>query len=147
MYQETGSRLGRSWFLLALAEAYRWGERYDEALAALAGALRHVEETGETYYAAEIHRCWGEVLLAASRQDAATGAEARFRRSLEIARVQGARSWELRTSTSLAKLWQSQGKPMEGAALLHRVHASFTEGFEARDLREAADVLAELSLL
>lgn len=147
MYQQTGARLGRSWFLLLLAEAYQWGERYDEALAALAGALRHVEETGEAYYAAEIHRCWGEVLLASSRQDMAAIAEARFLRSLEIARAQGARSWELRTSTSLAKLWQSQGKPMDGAALLHRVHASFTEGFGARDLQDASTLLAELSLL
>jgi predicted ATPase len=145
-YHSTGALMARSWFLLLLGEAYLRGGRHDEALAALAGALRHVESTGEAYYAAEIHRCWGEALLAAGGSGADAAAEVRFTRALEIARAQGARAWELRSATSLARLWQAQGKGRQGAAILQRAFGTFTEGFQTRDLREAADLLARLAL-
>jgi predicted ATPase len=144
-YQATGALLGRSWLLLLLAEAYQQGARYDEALAALAGALRHVESTGEAYYAAEIYRCWGEILLAAGGASAPVAAEGRFARSLEIARTQGARGWELRTAMSLARLWDAQGKAREGIAVLNSAYGTYNEGFDTVDLREAADLLGRLA--
>ena len=53
-----------------------------------------------------------------------------------VARQQQAKSWELLTSTSLARLWQSQGKTREASALLAPIYAWFTEGFNTRDLKE-----------
>jgi predicted ATPase len=56
---------------------------------------------------------------------------------LSIARRQHARGWELRTATSLGRLWQSQGKRREAHDLLQPIYAWFTEGFDTRDLKEA----------
>ena len=54
------------------------------------------------------------------------------------------KSWELRTSTSLARLWQSQGKRQEAYELLAPVYDWFTEGFDTKDLLDAKALLAEL---
>jgi predicted ATPase len=69
---------------------------------------------------------------------------ARYHRALAIAREQGARSFELRAATSLARLWRDQGKRAEARDLLAPVYAWFTEGFDTRDLVEAKALLAEL---
>jgi predicted ATPase len=53
--------------------------------------------------------------------------------------------WELRTSTSLARLWQSQGKRHEAYELLAPVYGWFTEGFDTRDLQDAKALLDELA--
>ena len=71
-------------------------------------------------------------------------AEALFRRALEIAHVQEARSFELRAATSLARLLQKQGKPTEARGLLAPLYAWFTEGFATRDLQDAQALLEEL---
>jgi predicted ATPase len=72
------------------------------------------------------------------------GAEREFLASLDCARHQRAKSWELRTSTSLARLWQGQGKRQDAHELLTPVYNWFTEGFDTRDLQEAKSLLAEL---
>ena len=82
-------------------------------------------------------------------------AAARYHHALAIAREQGARSFELRAATSLARLWRDQGKrgmPSEASAkageardLLAPVYACFTEGFDTRDLIDAKTLLEELS--
>jgi predicted ATPase len=71
-------------------------------------------------------------------------AETRFQQVLDIARRQQAKSWELRAATSLARLWQKQGKKTETHALLAEVYNWFTEGFETADLQEAKALLEEL---
>ena len=73
-------------------------------------------------------------------------AEVCFRRALDIARAQQARSLELRAGTSLAHLWACQGKRGEARDLLAPIYGWFTEGFETSDLREARALLDELSL-
>ena len=65
-------------------------------------------------------------------------------RALAIAREQGARSFELRAATSLARLWRDQGKRAEARDLLAPVYATFTEGFTTRDLKDAKALLEEL---
>ena len=72
-------------------------------------------------------------------------AERNFLASLDWARRQQAKSWELRTSTSLARLWQSRGKRQAAYALLAPVYAWFTEGFDTRDLLDAKALLDELA--
>jgi predicted ATPase len=73
------------------------------------------------------------------------GAEKKYLASLDWAHEQQAKSWELRTSTSLARLWQSQGKRKDALDLLKPVYAWFTEGFDTKDLKEARALLKELS--
>ena len=72
------------------------------------------------------------------------GAEQNYSSSLKWARQQQAKSWELRTSTSLARLWQSQGKRKAAYYLLAPIYAWFTEGFDTKDLKEAEAVAEEL---
>jgi predicted ATPase len=73
------------------------------------------------------------------------GAEQSYLDSLDVAREQQAKSWELRTSTSLARLWQTQGKRNEALDLLKRVYDWFGEGFDTKDLIEAKALLEELA--
>jgi predicted ATPase len=70
----------------------------------LAEALAFIDKTGERHYEAELHRLKGELLLTQAPPDASQ-AEACFQQALALARQQ-AKSWELRTATSLARLWQ-----------------------------------------
>jgi predicted ATPase len=105
-----------------------------------------IDQTGrpgweECRHYAEILRLKGWML---SVKDDFEGAERNFLASLDWARRQQAKMWELRTSTSLARLWQSQGKCKEAYALLAPVYAWFTEGFDTKDLQEAKALLAEL---
>ena len=90
---------------------------------------------------AEILRLQGWVL---SLKGDLEGAERKFLASLAWARRQEAKSWELRTSTSLARLWQSQGKRQHAYELLAPVYGWFTEGFDTRDLQDAKTLSAEL---
>jgi predicted ATPase len=52
---------------------------------------------------------------------------------------------ELRAATSLARLWQRQGKRDEARDLLAPLYAWFTEGFDTKDLRDAKALLEELA--
>ena len=95
----------------------------------------------ERLYYAEILRLKGWML---SLKGDLEGAERNFLASLDWARRQQAKMWELRTSTSLARLWQSQGKRQEAYELLAPVYGWFTEGFDTKDLQEAKSLLTEL---
>ena len=74
----------------------------------------------------------------------AAKAEASFGRALAVARQQQAKSWELRASMSLARLWRDQGKVQQARELLAPIYGWFTEGFNTRDLKEAKALLEEL---
>ena len=74
----------------------------------------------------------------------ATKAEAYFERALAVARKQQAKSWELRSAMSMARLWRDQGKRDEAHELLAPVYGWFTEGFDTLDLKEAKALLDEL---
>jgi predicted ATPase len=69
-----------------------------------------------------------------------------FQHALAVARQQEAKSWELRASMSLARLWRDQGKVSEARQLLAPVYGWFTEGLETRDLKEAKALLADLAV-
>ena len=111
---------------------------------ALAEALALVDTTGERWYESECYRLKGTLLLQQA-SDNAIEAENCFHHALEIARNQQAKSFELRTATSLARLWQQQGKHQEAHDLLAPVYGWFTEGFDTLDLQEAKALLDELA--
>ena len=93
---------------------------------------------------AEAYRIKGELSRCRACPDA-VAAESSFARSLEVAREQQAKGWELRAATSLARLWQSQGKDKEAHDLLAPVYNWFSEGFDTRDLKEAQALLEQLA--
>jgi predicted ATPase len=139
-----GAELGRSLILTLLAETYGTTKQPEAGLTVLTEALVHVEHTGERYYEAEIHRLKGALLLQQSA-DNSTEAASCFHQAISIAQSQQAKSWELRAATSLAKLWQSQGKQQEAYDVLAPVYGWFTEGFDTADLQDARMLLDALA--
>src|SRR5262249_55617955 len=115
----------------------------EAGLTALAEALTRAETTGERWYESEIYRLKGELLL---QQNAANQAEAEtcFQQAITVAQNQQAKSGELRAATSLARLWQQQGKRQEAHDLLASVYNWFTEGFDTADLKDAKALLDAL---
>jgi predicted ATPase len=111
----------------------------------LAEALALVEEEGVHYSSeAELYRLKGELLLRRTVPDVQQ-AESCFHQAITIARSQQARSLQLRAVTSLACLWQEQGKRQDARDLLAPVYNCFTEGFDTADLQDAKVLLKELA--
>ena len=115
-----------------------------EAMAMVEAALAIAAQAGLPYSDAALYCGKGELLLSMQDGDARE-AEALFRRALEIARAQEARSLELRAAMHLARLLYAQGKSDEARALLAPIYAWFTEGFDTGDLVEAKAQLDELT--
>jgi predicted ATPase len=110
----------------------------------LTEALTLVDTTGERWYEPELYRLKGELLLQQNSDNQAE-AEHCFQQAISLARSQQGKSFELRTATSLARLWQQQGKRQEAHDLLAPVYHWFTEGFDTADLQDAKALLDELS--
>ncbi len=151
-YRAAGGR-GACWsfWLAQLARVYGKGGQIEDGLRTVAEALDFVTETGERLSEAELYRLKGELLLqkAVGRNQKAESevqkeAEECFQQAINIARHQEAKSWELRAATSMARLWQQQGKKAEARELLAEVYSWFTEGFDTKDLQEAEALLEEL---
>jgi predicted ATPase len=145
----TGTENQRTGNLARLAAAYGRVGRIEEGLTLLAEALALVNKTGDRVSEAELYRLRGELTLTQSSVQSLESsvqkeAEECFWKAIEIARKQQAKSWELRASTSLARLWQQQGKLKEAHDLLSDVYGWFREGFDTKDLQEAKVLLAEL---
>ena len=128
---ETGTALVRPHFLALLATALSKVQQTEEAHRRLDEAVTMVTNNGERYFEAELYRLKGELLFT---EGTPANAEQCFKRSMEIAESQKARSWQLRTAMSLARLYGKPGK-------LREVYGSFTEGFDTADLREATALL------
>jgi predicted ATPase len=143
-YRATRAELNRPWCLSLLAEAHGTIGQPEAGLTALAEALALVDTTGERWYEAELYRLKGELLLQQSLGNS-TEAETCFQHAITIAQNQQAKSFELRAATSLARLWQQQGKRQEAHDLLAPVYGWFTEGFDTADLQEAKALLEALA--
>jgi predicted ATPase len=143
-YQATGAKMLQPYFRALLAEVYSIAGQITPGLTIVAEALELVEQTTERFHAAELHRLKGQLLLAQA-SDRHTEAEICFHHALDIARNQQARSLGLRAATSLARLWQQQGKCQEAHELLAPVYHWFTEGFDTADLKDAKALLDELA--
>jgi class 3 adenylate cyclase/predicted ATPase len=159
LMRASGQITMRPFLLALLAEtAYLMGHR-EQGLAAIMEALAEVAKTGERFYEAELYRLKGELTLQKGARDWGLGvgslspqapslkpqdpssvveeAEGYFRKAINVAQQQHAKSLELRASVSLARLWQRQGKQTQAHQMLSEVYNWFTEGFDTKDLQEA----------
>jgi predicted ATPase len=143
-HRATGAELTRPFYLALLAEAYRTGGSPEEGLRVLAEAIAAASNFGERWYEAERYRLQGNLLEALSADHGAE-AETCFHQALDVARRQQAKSWELRAATSLARLWQCQGKHAAAYQLLAPIYGWFSEGFDTTDLQEAKALLEALA--
>jgi predicted ATPase len=174
-WRDSGAGCRQASFLALLSEAYEKVEQPKEGLVVLAEAFDAVNKTDDRFYEAELYRLKGELTLqkfqvpgsefqvqtshksqVQSRKSKKANpqslipnpqaeAEACFLKAIDIARQQQAKSWELRATLSLARLWQQQGKKAEAGQMLAEIYGWFTEGFDTVDLKEAKALLEELS--
>ena len=139
-----GYGLGASAVLLVFAKGLWKLGRHDEALGTLDLGLAQAQQQGQHYADADLHRVRAEILLDRGGA-AAEEVEAILRRSLEIARRQQAKLFELRAAMTMARLWQGQRKQRRARELLDPVYAWFREGLDTRDLKDARAQLDELT--
>ena len=140
--RSAGARCHFSGILGSLAKAQAKAGYPEEGLATLAETLALVEETDERYFEAELYRLRAELLLMQGNE---ADAEASLHKAIKVTRRQRAKSWELRATVSLARLWQQYGRAGEAREALSEIYGWFTEGFDTPDLQEARDLLEELS--
>ena len=140
-YRATGQEAWLPYFIALLAGACEIAGQNDEALALLDEALQIGGRTGESWFAAELNRHKGELLL---RQGHCEAAEELYLKALSIAVEQEAKLWELRTAVSLARLRRDRGRRAEARDLLAPAYGWFTEGFDTPDLKDAKALLDAL---
>ena len=143
-WQSFTRRAGRFFLptLLALvAELQIESGAIEKALGSLQRASDHADRSGADLWDTEVLRLRGLALHALGR----TGeADACFSRSLELAKRRQLPWFELRAATSHARVWHADGRSKAAHDLLAPVYGSFTDGFDCRDLRDAAGLLAGL---
>jgi class 3 adenylate cyclase/tetratricopeptide (TPR) repeat protein len=137
---ESGSRLEITRTLTYLAEAQALEGAVGNALRTIDDALR--ANAQELFLRPETLRVRGELRL---RQGDSGLAEADFREAISLAQKMGAKAWELRATSSLARLLREQGKVEEAGQLLSEIYNWFTEGFDTADLKDAKALLEELN--
>jgi len=143
-WQSTGATMWMPFFLSYLARAHAELGNFEDAWCSICEAMTTVKTSKERWCEAEIYRIAGEITLLASESDAAR-AEAYFERALAIAHAQRAKSWQLRTAMSMARLLRAQGKRGDARDILAPIYGWFTEGFATLDLKEAKALLHELA--
>lgn len=141
MKTKSPKNLMRTVTACALSEALAGAGRFDEALAVIGDALAPTPMGSETWETPELLRVKADILLERTPPDVAE-AESCLERSIECARRQFAKGWELRATITLAKLRSMQGRHEEGRRQLAAIHGPFTEGFDTRDLKAASKWLA-----
>jgi len=132
-------------FLRALAQGFAAAGLVVPGITAIDEALAQCERNEERWCVAELLRIKGELVLLEGGRKAVPAAEDLFAKSLAWARRQQTLSWELRTVTSLARLWRNQARSNEARELLAPVYDRFTEGFDTADLKAAKALLDDLS--
>jgi len=139
----TGAIEHCGYFLVLLAECLLSAGRTDDASARLAEAAELLSN-GERFHEAELNRITAELLMSqsAANQDAA---EAKLHEAIRVSRSQGAKSLELRATTSLARLLAKHRGRDEARMILAEIYGWFTEGFDTPDLKEAKALLDQFS--
>lgn len=139
----TGHRIWIAYLRALQAEALALGGDVKAGDALLDESIARIEAGEERCHYAEVLRLKGWLL---ARQGRRMEAEERLGAALAVARAQGAKSWELRATTTLARLLAEQGEKPRAFDMLQAVYGWFTEGFTTRDLTEAKALLDELGL-
>ena len=129
-------------FLMLQAEAYAKAGRPEAALKSIDRAIATCESSGERWAMAEVLRSKAALLSSGAAKRGEV--EATLLASLDLARRQGACSWELRASCDLSRFWQRQSRHKAAYKLLQSVYDQFTEGFDTPDLRDARKLLLNL---
>jgi len=142
MFRFTGAVLGTPWILTRLADAHARLGRPGEGLNCLVEAAEIIEATNERNEEAELHRLRGDLLIAKGDRAAA---ERNYYRALAVAQRQGAKLFELRAATSLARLWRDQGKRTEVENLLAPIYGWFTEGLDTPVLTQTKALLDQMA--
>lgn len=166
VHRQMGAVTGQACALGVQAQACLQTGHTEDGLRIIAEAFAHIERTNERWYEAEVWRMKGELTLAETRdwglgtgsspppapsikplapREVAQEAEGFFLKALEVARRQQAKSWELRATTSLARLWRQRGKSDAAYNTLSAIYSWFREGFATPDLQEAKTLLDALS--
>jgi len=143
-FRADGARVRVAQYLAIIAAALGKSGKPGEGLREIEESIAIIERSGERFYEAEVHRLKGELLLAQNSSNAKQ-AEQSFRYAIEVARRQKAKSWELRTTTSLARLLRDTNRRDEARGMLAEIYNWFTEGFDTADLKDTKALLDELS--
>lgn len=137
--QAIGADLGRPFFLSLLAEGYGNAGQSDEGLKIISTALQTAGNNNEHWNDSDLHHLMGELL------EMQNGTESEiissYQQAIDIARVQNAKSLELRGLIGMSRYWERQGQPGKGREELVGVYQWFTEGFDTIDLKEASNLL------
>lgn len=148
-FRATGTAMMQPYLLDLLADACVHTARPQEGQRASAEALEMVRQNGERLFESELRRLEGEALLGiangAAEPEVEQRAENCFLRAIDIAHRQGGRSLELRSTMSLSRLRQRQGREAEARPLLAGIYGQFSEGFDSADLQDARSLLEALS--
>ncbi len=139
----TGAELALPYWHCMLIEAYLNQDNVSEGLTVLAETLAIIDRTGESQMEAESYRLKGELLLRQFDPDVSQADDC-FRRAIDVARSQQAKSLELRAALSLVRLRRAAGNGGEALALLSSVYRWFAEGFDTIDLLDAKTFLETL---
>ncbi len=139
-----GFEVAAAYHLALIATALGKAGQFEEALRTIEESLLITDRTGQRHCEAEVHRLKGDLLLVQRASNAAE-AEKCFRTAIEIARKRNAKSWELRATTSLARLLAKQRKKDKARTMLAEIYNWFTEGFDTPDLKDAKTLLDELN--
>lgn len=142
-FEATGSRSFIPFQMSLLAEQHGRLGNVERGLTLIAEAARLIERTNERWSEAELFRRKGELLEIAVRE---AEAETAYRRAIEVAQYQGARTLELRSATRLADLWLRQDRAVDVALLLRPIVKRFGMTTDLPDLDHARSVLANLTL-
>jgi class 3 adenylate cyclase/tetratricopeptide (TPR) repeat protein len=140
-YRGAGYQLGITALYVLLCPALLLSDKCEAALELIEQGLATTSRNSERIFEAELYRLKARMLLGRGAPDAKTMAQSLLDRALTTARSQGAKALELRAATDLAALWIDQGRRAEALALLAPVYASFTEGFDTQDLKQANALL------
>lgn len=140
IWAQTGSRIFRPICLAFLAEAFAADDKPDLAHRMFEEALRTVDESGERWAEPEIHRLFGDFL---TRRGPGAASTASYEQAIAIARAQGARSFELRATTSLARVLSDQDRRAEAHDRLLNIYRLFKAGCDTADLADAKALLDE----
>jgi predicted ATPase len=141
-YRASGAEAYTPHHLALLARAFEISGQIEKSLTLVDDASQIVERTGARWFASELNRHKGQLLL---RQGQPEAAEELYRKALSIAEEQEAKLWELRAAASLDGLRREQGRRAEARDLLAPVYDWFTEGFDTPDLKDAKALLDELA--